>query len=303
MASNILLGSSAWLAPGRYRWLRAILWLLLLAALCIAAFNVTADASLWLAAILSGGEFTTRAAAPTGARLIAVIVGSIAMLATYALGVRLVERRPTPEIALRPMIPDLAIGLTVGGLLIVAIILPMWTAGWLTISATPITRIGEAVKQAIQSGVIEEVLMRLIVFRLLWRAAGAVPALVLTGLLFGALHLTNPDATWFAALCLTAGEGVGIGLYLLSGRIWMSIGMHASWNFVQGWVFGCVVSGLAYFPGGPLQTRPVAGVSSFLSGGGFGPESSLSALIVSLLGSGVFLWLAWKRGRFVAADE
>lgn len=145
--------------------------------------------------------------------------------------------------------------------------------------------------------------MRIIIFRLLWRAAGIFPALIFTALLFGGLHLSNPDATVFSALCLVAGEGMGAGLYLLTGRVWMSIGMHAGWNFAQGWIFGCAVSGLETFAGGPLQTNPVDGVATMLSGGGFGPESSLASLIVSLAASVFFLAMAWKRGRFKVAPK
>ena len=303
MAADIELGNKGWLAPARFRWAKALAWLCVLAVLCVLAFNVAADASLRLSALLSGEAFTTRAHAPPGARLIAVMVGAAAMLATYALSVRLVERRPVPELALRPLLPDLAVGLAIGGLLIVAIIGPMWGAGWVTIMPMPVTKIAESLKESVQSGVIEEVLMRLVIFRLLWRAAGVFPALILAALLFGALHLANPDATVFSALCLIAGEGIAAGLYLLTGRVWMSIGMHAGWNFAQGWIFGSAVSGLNGFAGGPLHTRPADGVSVMLSGGGFGPESSLAALLVSLLGSTIFLGLAWKKGRFVAPER
>src|SRR5690349_5077675 len=85
MPSEIALGEAGWLAPGRLRWVRALAWLCVLGVLCILAFNVAADAALRLCAMASGEVFTTRANAPHGARLIAVIVGSIAMLATYAL--------------------------------------------------------------------------------------------------------------------------------------------------------------------------------------------------------------------------
>ena len=303
MATDIELGQAGWLVPGRLRRLRALVWLCVLAVLCIAAFNLAADASLRLSAMISGDTFTTRANAPTGARLIAVIIGSVGLLGTYALAVGLVERRKVPELGLHHLLPDLAIGLAIGGLLIVLIIGLMWTAGWVTIMAVPATKIAESLKQSVQSGVIEEVLMRIIIFRLLWRVAGVFPALIVTAALFGALHLTNPDATIFAALCLIAGEGIGAGLYLLTGRVWMSIGMHAGWNFAQGWLFGSAVSGLDDFAGGPLQTRPVEGVAETLSGGGFGPESSLAALFVSLLASAIILGMAWRKGRFVAASE
>jgi hypothetical protein len=150
----------------------------------------------------------------------------------------------------------------------------------------------------IQSAVIEEVILRLLIFRLLWRAFGVWPALVLAALLFGGLHLGNPDATLFSAICLLAGEGIGAGLYMLTGRPWLSIGMHAGWNFTQGWVFGSAVSGMGYFAGGPLVTQPVKGVAPFLSGGGFGPESSVFCLILSLVASIAILRLAWSKGGF-----
>lgn len=303
MATQIMLGNEGWLAPGRFRWVKALAWLCVLAVLCIVAFNVAADASLRLSALISGEIFTSRANAAPGARLTAVIIGSVAMLVTYALAVGFVERRKIPELGLRHVIPDLAIGVAIGGLLITVIIGSMWGAGWVSILETPVTKIAESLKQSVQSGVIEEVLMRIIIFRLLWRAAGVFPALMLTALLFGGLHLSNPDATVFSGLCLIAGEGIGAGLYLLTGRVWMPVGMHAGWNFAQGWLFGSVVSGLTVFAGGPLQTRPTEGISVILSGGGFGPESSFAALIVSLLASLMFLGMAWKKGRFVAAAD
>jgi len=114
------------------------------------------------------------------------------------------------------------------------------------------------------------------------------------------LHLANPDSGWFAALCLIAGEGIGIAFYLVTGRIWASIGMHAAWNFTQGWIFGAVVSGTVDIAGGPLTLRPSAGVPDVLSGGGFGPEASLAALVVSAIASAAFLRWAWVRGDFEA---
>lgn len=303
MSAKVVLGHAGWLAPGKLRRARALTWLIGLAVLCIFTLNVVSEPLLRLWALATDTPFVSRADSPPLARLLAVIVACTAMLGVYALAVRLVERRPVDELALGRLLPDLAWGFVIGGALIALIIGIQWSAGWVSIETTPVTRVVESIKQAIQSGVAEEVLMRLIILRLLWRAVGVVPALLLTSLLFGALHLANPDATIFAGLCLLAGEGVGIGLYMLTGRVWASVGMHAAWNFVQGWLFGSAVSGLDQFAGGPLQTRPVEGVSEMLSGGGFGPESSVAALVVSLIASVICLGLAWKRGAFVAVDR
>ena len=62
MAALVELGSERWLKPGRYRWLRALAFLAVLAVACILAFNLAADATLRLAAMLAGEPFTTREA-------------------------------------------------------------------------------------------------------------------------------------------------------------------------------------------------------------------------------------------------
>ena len=300
MAALVELGSERWLKPGRYRWLRALAFLAVLAVACILAFNLAADATLRLAAMLAGEPFTTRAAAPSGARLSAVLVGSVGMLGTYALAVRLGEGRAAREIDPKRAPRELALGIAIGGAIMAIIIGVMWSAGWVIISAAPITGVAEAMKQAIQSAVIEETLMRIIIFRMLWRAFGVWPALLSTAILFGGLHLANPDASLFGAICLIAGEGIGAGLYLLTGRVWMSIGMHAGWNFALGWLFGSAVSGLDSFVSGPLRMHPAEGVTTLLSGGGFGPEASVAAFVVSLAGSLICLTLAWRKGRLQA---
>ena len=108
------------------------------------------------------------------------------------------------------------------------------------------------------------------------------------------------DWIFCLTLCLIAGEGIGIAFYLVTGRIWASIGMHAAWNFTQGWIFGAVVSGTTDITGGPLSLRPAAGVPDLLSGGRFRPEASLAALAISLVASAAFLRWACVRGDFQA---
>ncbi len=76
--------------------------------------------------------------------------------------------------------------------------------------------------------------------------------------------------------------------------------MHAGWNFALGWLFGSAVSGLDSFVSGPLRMHPAEGVTTLLSGGGFGPEASVAAFVASLAGSLICLTLAWRKGRLQA---
>ena len=286
----VAIGSSGVLAPGKWRWLRALGWMVALCVAIVLAFNAVAKALLWLLA--------PHHQESSVARLIAAIAGSVAILIVYYAAIRWGERRPVDELELRPAPRELALGMLAGGAAIAAIIAIQWLFGWVAIEPRRVDAVALALRDSIRSGVLEELVLRLVILRLLWRAFGIWPAIVIAAALFGVLHLANPDSGWFAALCLIAGEGIGIAFYLVTGRIWASIGMHAAWNFTQGWIFGAVVSGTVDIAGGPLALRPAAGVPDLLSGGGFGPEASLAALLVSAIASAAFLRWAWVRGDF-----
>ncbi|HEV2043276.1 MAG TPA: CPBP family intramembrane glutamic endopeptidase, partial [Sphingomicrobium sp.] len=227
----VVIGSTGVLAPGQWRWLRALGWMLALCVAIVVGFNAVARGTLML---LGDGADD---------KLLAAIAGALAILVIYWAAVRFGERRNVDELGLRYAASDLLLGLAVGAGVMATIAGLLWAFGWVAIEAKPIDAIALALRDSIRSGVLEELVLRLVIFRLLWRAFGIWPAIALAALLFGVLHLGNPDSSLFAALCLIAGEGIGIGLYLISGRIWASIGMHAAWNFTLGWVFGAAVSG------------------------------------------------------------
>lgn len=100
------------------------------------------------------------------------------MLLSYSLLVRISERRQASELNLRQAPGDLAAGIGIGGTIMAAIICILWCGDWVVISVAPMTAVIESLKQTVQSAVIEEVLIRLIVFRMLWRAFGVWPACI-----------------------------------------------------------------------------------------------------------------------------
>jgi uncharacterized protein len=83
-------------------------------------------------------------------------------------------------------------------------------------------------------------------------------------------------------------------LYLLTRRLWASIGYHIAWNFTEDYVFGAQVSGTGSGPS-LYQVRPAAGVDPLWSGGVFGPEASVASVVVGLLVSATLLALAKRR--------
>jgi membrane protease YdiL (CAAX protease family) len=148
------------------------------------------------------------------------------------------------------------------------------------------------------SGIVEETLFRGILLRQLERLVGTWWALALTSILFGALHLTNPDATWAGAVGIMLEAGILLGAaYLYTRRLWLAAGLHAAWNFTQAWVFSVPVSGTGDTIGILATERHGP---EWLTGGKFGLEASVAAVVVATVAGLLLLWGAWRKGGFVA---
>jgi len=116
-----------------------------------------------------------------------------------------------------------------------------------------------------------------------WAAVG------ITSAVFGLAHRGNPNISDLAVVNIVL-VGLWFGAVTLrTGSLWMPMGLHAGWNWFQGFFWGEPVSGL--FAGASLLRRgPHAG--GILSGGAFGPEASVvTAFVLVLL---LAVTLAWK---------
>lgn len=131
----------------------------------------------------------------------------------------------------------------------------------------------------------EELVFRGYPFQRLLGVAGPVVAVIVASTLFGAAHLRNPFQNWISTLN-TALVGVLLAIcYLRTRALWLPLGIHFAWNFVQGYVLGLPVSGVA-FPLAIFQAK-IRG-PSWLSGGAYGPEGSILCLSVIAAGTVYF---------------
>ena len=143
-------------------------------------------------------------------------------------------------------------------------------------------------------GVVEEVVFRGILFRLITDKWNIAVGLTTSSLLFGLAHLGNPGATLWAALAIALASGWLMGMaYAYHQTIWVPIGMHWAWNYLEGGVFGCAVSGtpLDYLP---LITPRISG-ADILTGGAFGPEASIICVALGIVLSTVYTVLYIKK--------
>jgi membrane protease YdiL (CAAX protease family) len=144
--------------------------------------------------------------------------------------------------------------------------------------------------------VFEEVLFRGIFFRLLEQWLGTWIALLFTAAQFGWAHHGNPGATWLSTLGIAVEAGVLLAAaFVFTRSMWAPIGLHWAWNLFEGPVFGTAVSGMNL----PHLLQPTISGPALWTGGAFGPEAGLVAMVVGG-GFGVFLMAAAvKRGRTV----
>lgn len=101
-------------------------------------------------------------------------------------------------------------------------------------------------------------------------------AVLLTSSLFGFLHAGNPNASVISVFNIILAGFVLALPYLLTGSLAISIGLHFSWNFAQGGIFGFPVSGIN-FRTSIIQIEQ-NGMDSW-TGGAFGPEAGAVGII------------------------
>ena len=138
----------------------------------------------------------------------------------------------------------------------------------------------------------EEVVFRGYLLQSLTESWGALKALWITSVVFGLLHLSNPNTSPVGiANIVVAGLFLGV-VYLKTASLWWATGAHLGWNWTLGFLADLPVSGLD-LADSPLYQGVPRG-ADWVSGGAFGPEGSL----VATVGLGLAAFLVWKSPRF-----
>lgn len=202
------------------------------------------------------------------------------------------DQRPFSALGLhwnRQAIRDLLMGVGIAGMMMAAVFVSLWGAGYLSIEqfawqelALPavLTALGTLLITFILVGWQEELLVRGYWMQNIAEGLNVSWAVFLTSVLFGLLHMLNPNATWFGGIGTALAGIIMAYAYLATRRLWLPIGLHIGWNFFEGPVFGFPVSGLDTFK---LIQINVSG-PELVTGGAFGPEAGLVLLVGLALG-------------------
>lgn len=225
--------------------------------------------------------------------MLAMLTASLA----YYTYVRLIERRPIKELSLTGALSELGIGCSIGTGLFVGVIVILWGFGhYHVIAVSGAVFIVFPFFNFVFTAVFEELVFRGIIYRIIEESLGSWLAIVFSGLLFGFAHMFEPNANLFSSLAISLMGGVFLSAaYIYTRRLWLVIGIHFAWNFTEGGILGLAVSGK---DGKGLLQSEITG-SDFLSGGSFGPETSIVAIVIVLLAGLYLLWKAKEKGHFI----
>jgi uncharacterized protein len=140
----------------------------------------------------------------------------------------------------------------------------------------------------------EEVAFRGYPFQRLIEALGPTTATILMAIFFGLKHIQNPGAT-SASTLVTVLSGVLLAVaYLQTRALWVPWGFHFAWNASMALLFGLPVSGLNF--SAVVDSNAIG--PTWLTGGDYGPEGSLTAVLVLVTGLVATVMLtrpyAWK---------
>ena len=230
----------------------------------------------------------------TGAAGAAVLVA--VCLAVYFAACKWIERRSPSELAAQRAPVELAAGMFLGLALFSSVMVILWLAGvYHPAGWGSYRQLAGGLLLAALAGILEELLFRGLLFRLSSKILGTWGALLLTSALFGAAHAANPGATLSSSLAIALEAGILLGAaYAATGRLWVPIGLHIGWNFTEGSLFGMTLSGNAMGTG--LIRGSLSG-PQILTGGEFGPEASVVAVILCLCLAAYFISRIIKTNR------
>jgi membrane protease YdiL (CAAX protease family) len=226
--------------------------------------------------------------------LVGVVIIVPAVLLAYWSYVRVLERRHLTELEGHDALPQLTRGALLGAGLYGATIAVLAVLGcYRPVGINSALPVLTTLAGACLAGVLEEIVFRGIVYRILEEWLGSWLALILSSSIFGLAHLANPDASLLSGLAIALEAGLLLGAaYALIRTLWFPIGLHIGWNFCEGGIFSHPISG------GSAKGL-IEGVlhgPDWLTGGSFGVEASVVAILVCLSAAVVMLWRAGRGG-------
>ena len=143
-----------------------------------------------------------------GATLFAITPFVLAYIAL----VKGIEQRPLSEFAGTTAWRGLAQGMILGAAMMSILVALMAISGVYHIQSWQDIPWRDIIDVGIWAGIVEEILLRGVVLRMLEELFGSWAAILLSGLIFGFLHAGNPNADWWSSTAIAIEAGLLFGV-------------------------------------------------------------------------------------------
>jgi CAAX protease family protein len=253
-----------------------LLFVLLFAALQLAAGGLLAAPLTWLVA-------------RTGQRVrIDDLLILFAALGATAIMLRMVDVRPWRDVGLSREAAKPGVitkGFIVGGVAIGVACAVLFAIGWLRVTPTePGSSLAAAVRISVflvPAALSEELVCRGYLLTAIRDSAGTWGAIAATSVIFGLLHVFNVGATVESVAIVTLAGVFLASVRIVYGSLYAAWAAHVAWNWMMAVPLHAPVSGMRFEA---PDYRTVSAGPEWITGGAWGPEGGLAAVLGMLAG-------------------
>lgn len=232
--------------------------------------------------------------------IIGASVSTLAMIGAYFLWMRFYEKRSVPELSFKGSLKGLGIGFGIGFAVISLAVLILYLMGYYEIQeVNSLYAFLPSFAYIIGGVMLEELVFRGLMFRILREWKGTAIALIASSIVFQLPHFMNPHENFFSALLGVLFGLVCAILYVQSQKLWLPFAFHLGWNIAQP-LWGTTLSGIEDFD---LVIVAKLEGPRIWTGSAFGIEDSvlsMAALVILFL---VYYRLVRRKGLWKGFRE
>jgi uncharacterized protein len=226
------------------------------------------------------------------------LISFVLIILAYSLYVKYIEKRKVHELLIRDSWKEFGKGFLITSGLVCMVVFILYCCRYYQVSEWNPDKLiaGDLFVKFFMGALIEEIIFRLIVFKLTEELLGTWIAFGIQVLFFGFSHGLNENATLFTSLAVAVIGGVlYTAAFMYYRRLWIILGLHTGWNFLQSGIFGMPNSG------SPYQGLIIPNIQGkeWLTGGSFGIEASYIAILLCLTVGIYFIIKANKASQIV----
>lgn len=229
---------------------------------------------------------------------VGAIFSFLFLIFAYRLYIKYIEKRKAHELLIKHSLNEFGKGFLITAVLVFIVVAFLYVLGNYQISEWNSNKliVIDLFMKFLMGALIEEILFRLIVFKLTEELLGTWFAFGIQVLFFGFSHVLNENATIFTSFAVVIIGGVlYTAAFMYKRRLWIVLGLHTGWNFIQSGVFGMPNSGSPYEG---LIIPSIQG-KGWITGGSFGIEASYIAILLCLIVGVYFIMQAIKANQIV----